>query len=76
RLINKAEGVNTKEIAQNHHLDEGFDLNYLYPDAKQSIAAGHAFSGSYTIKNVQRDVGVITGSAIAKQYGEKGLPED
>ena len=76
RLINKADGPNTKEIEQNHHLDEGFDLNYLYPDAKQSIEAGHVFSGSYTIKNVQRDVGVITGSAIAKRYGEKGLPED
>ncbi|UXR67302.1 glutamate synthase large subunit [Staphylococcus pasteuri] len=76
RLLSIVEGPDTKQIAQDHHLDEGFDLNYLYPDAIQSIEAGRAFSGSYTVKNVQRDVGVITGSAIAKQYGEKGLPED
>ena len=28
RLIEQFDGVNTKEISQNHHLDEGFDLNY------------------------------------------------
>ena len=27
------------------------------------------------VNNEQRDVGVITGSAIARQYGEEGLPE-
>ena len=65
-------GVNTKEISQNHHLDEGFDLNYLYPDARYSIENGHSFTGNYVVNNEQRDVGVITGSAIAKQYGEEG----
>lgn len=33
-------------------------------------------TGNYVVNNEQRDVGVITGSAIAKQYGEEGLPED
>ena len=41
RLIEQFDGVNTKEISQNHHLDEGFDLNYLYPDARYSIENGH-----------------------------------
>ena len=76
RLIEQFDGVNTKEISQNHHLDEGFDLNYLYPDARYSIENGHSFTGNYVVNNEQRDVGVITGSAIAKQYGEEGLPED
>ncbi len=76
RLIEQFDGVNTKEISQNHHLDEGFDLNYLYPDARYSIENGHSFTGNYVVNNEQRDVGVITGSAIAKQYGEEGLLED
>ncbi len=42
RLIEQFDGVNTKEISQNHHLDEGFDLNYLYPDARYSIENGHS----------------------------------
>ena len=72
RLIEQFDGVNTKEISQNHHLDEGFDLNYLYPDARYSIEA--LFTGNYVVNNAR--CGVITGSAIAKQYGEEGLPED
>ena len=75
-LIEQSEGPNTKQIMQDHHLDIGFDLNYLYPDAKHSIQNGHSFTGSYVVNNEQRDVGVITGSAIARQYGEEGLPED
>ena len=64
-LIEQSEGPNTKQIMQDHHLDIGFDLNYLYPDAKHSIQNGHSFTGSYVVNNEQRDVGVITGSAIA-----------
>ena len=67
--------ANSKEINQNHHLDIGFDLNYLYKDAKQSIEDGKLFKGNYVINNEQRDVGVITGSYITQCHGIKGLPE-
>ena len=76
KLLHAVDGPNTKEIAQNHHLDIGFDLNYLYKEAKQSIENGETFKGQYTINNTQRNVGVITGSYITKQYGSKGLPEE
>ena len=68
-LIEQSEGPNTKQIMQDHHRYR--HLNYLYPDAKHSIQNGHSFTGSYVVNNEQRDVGVITGSAIARQYGEK-----
>lgn len=75
-LIEYFDGPNTKEISQQHPLDIGFDLNYLYPDAKHSIESGHSFTGNYVINNEQRDVVVITGSSITRHYGEEGLPKD
>ena len=75
KLLDSDDGPNSKEINQNHHLDIGFDLNYLYKDAKQSIEDGKLFKGNYVINNEQRDVGVITGSYITQCHGIKGLPE-
>ena len=63
----------TQKKNQNHHLDIGFDLNYLYKDAKQSIEDGKLFKGNYVINNEQRDVGVITGSYITQCHGIKGV---
>ena len=76
KLLYPVEGPNTKEISQNHHLDIGFDLNYLYKDAKQKINDGEKFKGEYEVNNEQRDVGVITGSYITQQHGSEGLPEE
>ncbi|PNZ30601.1 glutamate synthase large subunit [Staphylococcus petrasii] len=75
KLLHLVDGPNTKQIAQDHHLNIGFDLNYLYKDAKQSIENGEPFKGHYVVNNEQRDVGVITGSYITQQHGSKGLPE-
>ncbi|UQW81338.1 glutamate synthase large subunit [Staphylococcus edaphicus] len=75
-LLYQHEGKRFKQIEQNHHLDEGFDLTELYPDAQASIEAGKSFEGQYILKNEQRDVGVITGSIITRVHGSEGLPED
>ncbi|GGI43168.1 glutamate synthase large subunit [Mammaliicoccus stepanovicii] len=75
-LLFTNEGERHRQINQNHHLDEGFDLTKLYEDAKASIDAGEKFVGSYNIGNTERDVGVITGSYITEVHGEPGLPED
>lgn len=76
KLLDSDDGPNSKEINQNHHLDIGFDLNYLYKDAKQSIEDGKLFKGNYVINNEQRDVGVITGSYITQCHGIKGYQRD
>lgn len=75
-LLYKHDGDRFNKIKQNHHLKEGFDLNYLYPDAQEALEQGKSFKGEYTINNEQRDVGVITGSAITRAHGPEGLPED
>lgn len=76
RLIESFEGTNTKEIQQDHHLDIGFDLTHLYETTQPYIAEGRRYTGTFTVNNEQRDVGVITGSEITKRYGEQGLPEN
>ncbi|PTE90919.1 hypothetical protein BUY36_14890, partial [Staphylococcus cohnii] len=63
-LLYQHDGERHKSIEQNHHLDEGFDLTQLFPDAQAAINDGKTFKGNYQLKNEQRDVGVITGSAI------------
>ncbi|HDL0588274.1 TPA: glutamate synthase large subunit [Staphylococcus aureus] len=76
KLLCPFDGPNTKEIQQNHNLEHGFDLTNLYEVTKPYIAEGRRYTGSFTVNNEQRDVGVITGSEITKQYGEAGLPEN
>lgn len=76
RLLASSVGHNTKVIQQNHHLDTGFDLTYLYQQTKPFIATGQTFKGEYTVNNEQRDVGVIIGSEITKLHGVNGLPEN
>lgn len=76
KLLCPFDGSNTKEIQQNHNLEHGFDLTNLYEVTKPYIAEGRRYTGSFTVNNEQRDVGVITGSEISKQYGEAGLPEN
>lgn len=75
-LLHQNEGTRTKVIEQQHGLEHGFDLNQLLPAAKPYIEAGTHFVGQFEIVNEQRNVGVITGSEITRNYGLKGLPED
>ena len=63
-LLYQHDGDRYKKIEQNHHLDIGFDLTELYPDAQTAIRSGQSFEGQYRLNNEQRDVGVITGSMI------------
>ena len=75
-LLFSHEGERFNSIQQNHHLQRGFDLTQLYEDAQQAIEQGQSYQGEYQIRNEQRDVGVITGSAITRAHGAQGLPED
>lgn len=76
KLLCPFDGPNTKEIQQDHRLEYGFDLSNVYEVTKPYIAEGRRYTGSFTVNNEQRDVGVITGSEISKRYGEEGLPEN
>lgn len=75
-LLFVIEGDKHRIMDQDHQLDKGFDLSKLYDDAKASIDYSEQFVGSYNIRNIERNVGVITGSYITEVHGEPGLPED
>lgn len=72
-LLHQNDGARTKSINQQHGLENGFDLTTLLPATRQAIANGTTFSGTFSIGNVQRNVGVITGSEITRHYGLEGL---
>lgn len=75
-LLYQHEGDRFKKIEQDHHLDVSLDMTRLYPEAQEAIEQGGTFTGEYVLNNEQRDVGVITGSAITRVHGTAGLPED
>lgn len=72
-LLHQNEGDRTKSIEQQHGLEHGFDLTELLPVTRQAIERGVPFSGTFTVGNEQRNVGVITGSEITQQHGLQGL---
>ena len=59
KLLCPFDGPNTKEIQQNHNLEHGFDLTNLYEVTKPYIAEGRRYTGSFTVNNEQRDVGLL-----------------
>jgi glutamate synthase (NADPH/NADH) large chain len=62
-------GINL--LNQIHAQDYDFVEFLLYLAHRKDITV---FQHQYN--NEQRDVGVITGSEVSKQYGEAGLPEN
>jgi glutamate synthase domain-containing protein 3 len=60
---------------QDHGLEAALD-NQLLALAKPAIESGKKVSAELPIINVNRTVGAILSSEIAKKYGHAGLPED
>jgi glutamate synthase (NADPH/NADH) large chain len=61
---------------QDHGLDKSLDVTTLLELCKPAIERGEKVTGELSIRNVNRVVGTITGSAITRRWGSKGLPED
>jgi glutamate synthase domain-containing protein 2/glutamate synthase domain-containing protein 1/glutamate synthase domain-containing protein 3 len=70
-----------KEVAirhvgtQDHGLDKALD-NELIAKSRQAIDSQAPVSFSSDIKNVNRTVGTMLSSTIARKYGLNGLPQD
>ena len=62
--------------AQDHGLEESLDVTHLLHLCKPAIERGEKVRAELPIINVNRVVGTITGSAITRNHGGKGLPED
>jgi glutamate synthase (ferredoxin) len=64
------------QIPQEHGLERSLDKTTLLALCKPAIERGERVQATLPIRNVHRVVGTITGSAITRRYGAKGLPED
>jgi glutamate synthase (ferredoxin) len=65
-----------QKILQNHGLDQALDRTHLLAACQPAIERGEKVKGVFPIKNVNRVVGTMTGSAVTRKHGPKGLPED
>ncbi|MBI1292062.1 glutamate synthase large subunit [bacterium] len=61
-------------MKQDHGLEAALDQKLLEL-AKPAIEKGEKVDLSLDIRNINRTVGTMTSSAIAKKYGHKGLPD-
>ena len=61
--------------AQNHGLDRALD-NRLIELAQPAIESGEVVSIDMPIRNINRTVGTMLSSEIARRYGHNGLPDD
>jgi glutamate synthase domain-containing protein 2/glutamate synthase domain-containing protein 1/glutamate synthase domain-containing protein 3 len=60
---------------QDHGLETALD-NKLIEIARPAVEEGKKVSAELSIQNVNRTVGTMLSSEIAKKYGHAGLPED
>jgi glutamate synthase (NADPH/NADH) large chain len=60
---------------QDHGLDKALD-NQLIELCEEALESGEHVSAQVTIRNVNRTVGTMLGSALTKRYGGEGLPDD
>ena len=61
--------------AQDHGLDKALD-NRLIELARPAIERGETVSIDMPIRNINRTVGTMLSSEIARRYGHDGLPDD
>ena len=64
------------QTAQDHGLDKSLDRQILLDICKPALESGKSVSVTLPIRNVNRVVGTMLGSAITRRYGAEGLPED
>jgi glutamate synthase (NADPH/NADH) large chain len=60
---------------QDHGLGQALD-NVLIADAKDALATGAPMRREYAIRNINRTVGTMLSSEVARAYGHAGLPDN
>ena len=75
-LLHQVKGIRTKQVEQDHKINESFDMVELLPKVQKQIENNIPIELFYDIKNTDRVVGTIVGSEISRKYGEKGLPDN
>jgi glutamate synthase (ferredoxin) len=64
------------QTQQDHGLDKSLDKQILLDICKPALENGKTVSVTLPIRNVNRVVGTMLGSAVTRRYGAEGLPED
>jgi glutamate synthase (ferredoxin) len=64
------------QTQQDHGLDKSLDRQILLDICKPALEDGKTVSVTLPIRNVNRVVGTMLGSAVTRRYGPDGLPED
>ncbi|RKT56201.1 glutamate synthase large subunit [Saccharothrix australiensis] len=64
-----------RTVAQDHGLDKALD-NTLIQLAEGAIASGDRVRLELPVRNVNRTVGTMLGSAVTRRWGGAGLPDD
>ncbi|MFA5975109.1 MAG: glutamate synthase large subunit [Elusimicrobiota bacterium] len=64
------------KVSQNHGLDRSLDRTTLLELCRPAIERGDKVRQKLPIRNVNRVVGTMVGSAVTRRYGPEGLPED
>jgi glutamate synthase (ferredoxin) len=64
------------QIPQDHGLNRALDTTTLLPLCRPAIEERAPVTATLPIRNVNRVVGTIVGSAITRKWGADGLPED
>ncbi|WP_044895353.1 glutamate synthase large subunit [Bacillus alveayuensis] len=76
RLLYQVDGVRTFSRPQHHKIEESLDYNIILPAIVPALECKEKVELHLDVQNVNRTVGTIAGSEVAKRYGEEGLPED
>ncbi|WP_243290168.1 glutamate synthase large subunit [Bacillus sp. FJAT-47783] len=76
RLLHQVEGPRTFQTAQDHKINQSFDVKKILPVIQPALHHKRQVEESFTITNIHRVVGTIAGSEVTKRYGEEGLEED
>ena len=64
------------QIRQDHGLDQALDNRVLSELCQPALEKGLPVAATLPIRNTDRVVGTILGSAVTRRYGAEGLPED
>jgi len=64
-----------QSVKQEHGLDGALDWIFLH-DAVSAASRTTPFRFATAVRNVNRAVGTLTGSAITRSLGERDLPDD
>lgn len=76
KLLYQVEGNRTKQVEQNHKLDESLDRRELLRKVDYAIQTQSTVEVEHEIRNIDRVVGTMVGSEISQRYGAAGLRDD